>query len=162
MKLLPKSTKNLYKLVIDTSTFFSAIYNPKGNEAQLFELADKGICKIYVHDYVLEELKEVFIRKNIDFKLILKLLDTYDNIIIQKLIDLTDEEIKLAKEMINDPEDRPIFIFAKRMIDRYKNTYFISGDKGFFKKKVTDSLINKVLKTKNIIKKMKYLRKIFQ
>jgi predicted nucleic acid-binding protein len=52
VKLLPKITKNLYKLVIDTSTFFSAIYNPKGNEAQIFELADKGICKIYILDYV--------------------------------------------------------------------------------------------------------------
>jgi hypothetical protein len=41
------------------------------------------------------------------------------------------------------------------MIDRYKNTYFISGDKGFFKKEVSDSLKNKVLKTKEIIKKMK-------
>jgi predicted nucleic acid-binding protein len=145
----------LYKLVIDTSTFFSAIYNPNGNEAQLFELADKGICKIYIVDYVLEEMKEVFKRKNIDFKLVLELMDTYDNIIIQELVDLSDKEIKLVKEMINDPEDRSIFIYAKRMIDRYKNTYFISGDKGFFKKEVSDSLKNKVLKTKEIIKKMK-------
>ncbi len=142
-------------MVIDTSTLFSAIYNPNGNEAQLFELADKGICKIYILDYVLEEMKEVFKRKNIDFKLVLELLDTYDNIIIQELIDLTNQEIELAKELINDPEDRPIFIFAKRMIDRYKNTYFITGDKGFFKKKVSDSLKNKVLKTTEIIKKMK-------
>ena len=145
----------MYKLIIDTSTFFSAIYNPNGNEAQLFEFADKGICKIYILDYVLEEMKEVFKRKNIDFKLVLELLNTYDNIIIQELLDLTEKEIELAKEMINDPEDRPIFIFAKRMIDRYKNTYFISGDKGFFKKKVRDSLENKVLKTKEIIKKMR-------
>ena len=145
----------MYKLVIDTSTFFSAIYNPNGNEAQLFELADKGICKIYILDYVLEEMKEAFKKKNIDFKLVIELMDTYDNIIIQELIDLNDKEIKLAKEMINDPEDRPIFIFAKRMIDRYKNIYFISGDKGFFKKKVSDSLKNRVLKTKEIIKKMK-------
>jgi predicted nucleic acid-binding protein len=130
----------LYKLVIDTSTFFSAIYNPNGNEAQLFELADKGIYKIYIVDYVLEEMKEVFKRKNIDFKLVLELMDTYDIIIIQELVDLSDKEITLAKEMINDPEDRPIFIYAKRMIDRYKNTYFISGDKGFFKKKVCYSL----------------------
>jgi predicted nucleic acid-binding protein len=142
-------------LVIDTSTFFSAIYNPNGNEAKIFELADKGICKIYILDYVLEELKEVFNRKNIDFRLVLELLDTYNNIIIQELIDLTDNEIKLAKELIDDPEDRPIFAYAKRMIDRYKNTYFISGDKGFFKKKIYDSLKNRVLKTKEIIKKMK-------
>jgi hypothetical protein len=100
-------------------------------------------------------MKEVFNRKNIDFKLVLELLDTYNNIIIQELTDLTNKEIKLAKEMINDPEDRPIFIFVKRMIDQDKNTYFISGDKGFFKKKVKDSLKNKVLKTREIIKKMR-------
>jgi predicted nucleic acid-binding protein len=145
----------LYKIVIDTSTFFSAIYNPKGNEAKLFELADNGICKIYILDYVLEELKEVFNRKNIDFKLVLELLDTYDNIIIEELLDLTNKEIKLSKELINDSEDRPIFIFAKRIIDRYKNTYFVSGDKGFFKKKVKDSLKNRVQKTREILKKMK-------
>ena len=65
------------------------------------------------------------------------------------------DEIIMAKEMINDPEDRPIFIYAKRMIHRYKDAYFISGDKGFFKTKVCDSLKNKVLKTSEIIKKMK-------
>ena len=152
---MPKSTKNLYKLVIDTSTLFSAIYNPDGNEAKIFELADKGICKIYILDYVLEEMKEVFNRKNIDYKLVLELLDIYDNIIIQELIALTDKEIDLAKKTITDTEDRPIFIYAKRMTDQYKNTYFITGDKGFFKKNVRDSLKNKVLKTKEIIKKMK-------
>ena len=155
MKLLPKNTKISFKIVIDTSTFFSAIYKPNGNEAYIFELADKGICQIYVLDYVLEEMKEVFIRKNIDFKLVLELLDTYENINIQELGDLSQEETKLAKELINDPEDRPIFIFAKRMIDLHSDTYFISGDKGFFKKKVSDSLKNKVLRTKEIIKKMK-------
>jgi len=100
-------------------------------------------------------MREIFKRKNIDYNLVLELLDTYDNVIIQEFIDITDKEIILAKEMINDPEDRPIFIYAKRMIGRYKNTYLISGDKGFFKKKVCDSLKNKVLKTKEIIKKMK-------
>ena len=49
--------------MVDTSTFFSAIYNRKGNEAYLFELADKGLCSIYIVDYVLEEMKEVFKRK---------------------------------------------------------------------------------------------------
>jgi hypothetical protein len=103
----------------------------------------------------LEELKEVFIRKNIDFKLVMELIDTYDNIFIQELIELTDDELKLAKNIINDPEDRPIFIFARRMINQNRDVYFISGDKGFFKKGVKDSLKNKVIKTREIIKKMK-------
>lgn len=126
MELLQKNTKNYNKVVIDTSTFFSAIYNKKGNEADLFKLADEGLCSIYIVDYVLEEMKEIFKRKNLDFTFVSELLDTYNNIYIHELVELKDEEIKLAKKLINDPEDRPIFIFAFRMINEHKNTYFIS------------------------------------
>ncbi len=138
--------------MIDTSTFFSAIYNKKGNESYLFDLADEGLCSIFIVDYVLEEMKEVFNRKKIDFKLVSDLLDTYANIHICELIDLQEEEIKLAKELIDDIEDRPIFIFVLRMIIKHENTYFVSGDKGFFKEKVREVLKFKILKTRELIK----------
>ena len=155
MKLLQKNTKNSVKVVIDTSTFFSAIYNRKGNEAYLFELADKGLCSIYIVDYVLEEMKEVFKRKNLDFALVSDLLDTYNNIHVCELVDLKEGEIKSAKELVEDKEDRPIFVFALRMINEYESTYFVSGDKGFFKEKVKKSLNFKIIKTKEFIKIVK-------
>ncbi len=155
MELLQKNSKNSAKVVIDTSTFFSATYNRKGNEAYLFELADEGSCSIFIVDYVLEEMREIFKRKNLDFAFVSELLDTYDNIYIHELVDLNEEEIKLAKRLIDDLEDRPIFIFALRMIDEHENTYFVSGDKGFFKEKVKEALKFKVLKTREFIKMIK-------
>jgi len=155
VKLLRKNTKNSVKVVVDTSTFFSAIYTRKGNEAYIFELADKGLCSIYIVDYVLEELKEVFKRKNLDFALVSDLLDTYNNIHVCELVDLEEGEIKSAKKLIDDKEDRPIFVFALRMIKEHENIYFVSGDKGFFKEKVKKSLNYKVVKTKEFIKIVK-------
>ena len=152
---MQKNTKNSNKVVIDTSTFFSAIYNRKGNEAYLFELADEGLCSILIVDYVLEEMKEIFKRKKLEFTFVTELLDTYNNISIHELIPLNTEEIILAKRLIDDMEDRPIFIFALRMIDEHENTYFVSGDKGFFKDKVKEALKFKVLKTRELIKRIK-------
>jgi len=42
----------LPELIIDTSTFFSANYNGKGNEAELFKLADQGKYKLILFQYV--------------------------------------------------------------------------------------------------------------
>ena len=56
-------------------------------------------------------------------------------------------EISLSKEMINNPLDRPIFIFAMREIDSDDNTYFVTGDKGFFRKGAKERLGNKALHT---------------
>lgn len=155
MELLSKNTRNSFKLVIDTSTFFSAIYNKKGNEAYLCEIADEGMCSIYIVDYVLEEMKEIFKRKNMDFTFVSELLDTYNNIFVHELLDLNEEEIKSSKKLIDDPEDRPIFIFALRMINQHENTYFVSGDKGFFKNKVKEALRFKILKTREFIEIVK-------
>ncbi len=75
MKYLKKNSQNsLPKVIIDTNTLFSALYNPDGNEAFLLELADEGKCCILILDYVLDELRNVFNRKEIDFKLVTDLL----------------------------------------------------------------------------------------
>lgn len=65
--------------------------------------------------------------------------------------DLKREEIVSSKELINDPGDRPIFIFAKRMIEKEENTCLVSGDKIFFLDKVKNALHDKVKKTKEVI-----------
>jgi predicted nucleic acid-binding protein len=148
---LPRNSRSSIKLIIDTSTLFSAIYNPWGKEAFLFTLADKGICSILIVDYVLEELREIFKRKNIDFNLVLDLLECYNNVEIKGLTDLNNKEINLAKQIIDDPEDRPIFIFAYRLVMSTDNIYLISGDKGFFKDDVQKALKGRVLKTAEFI-----------
>ena len=151
MRSLKKSSKNLPDLIIDTSTFFSALYNHHGNEAYLFTLADEGKCTISIADYVMDELEAVFKRKEMDFQLVLDLLDTYHNVSIEELERLQIDEIQLAVKMIADLKDRPIFIFAHRKIKRDENTYFVSGDKIFFQDDVRRILDRRVLTTREFI-----------
>lgn len=151
---MKRNTKNLPELIIDTSTFFSALYNKSGNEAQLFNLADKGYLKIILFQYVYDELKAVFSRKDIDFELVTDLLDTYRNINIDDIEELTDEEISLAIQLISDPKDRPIFIFVHRKVLESNNVFFVSGDKVFFNEEVLKSLDNRVFRSKEFIEKI--------
>jgi predicted nucleic acid-binding protein len=144
---LKRNTQNFPRIVIDTTTLFSAIYNRKGNEAHLLELADSGKCEIIIFDYIKEEIETVFQRKELDIELVNDLLDNYHNITISSLEDITEEEIFIAFEVIDDPKDRPIFIFAKRIIDSIDFSYFITGDKGFFKEKVTEILPKRIIHT---------------
>lgn len=152
---MEKNTENLPNLLIDTSTFFSALYNRHGNEAYVFTLADEGRCFISIADYVMDELEAVFKRKKMDFQLVLDLLDTYQNVEICELESLKKNEIKLAKQLIADPKDRPIFIFAYRKIKQDENTYFVSGDKIFFQEDVQRILNSRVLTTREFIDMVK-------
>ncbi len=148
---MSRNSKDLPRIIIDTSTLFSAFYNRKGNEAYLLELADQGKCVMIIFDYVIEEIRSVFRRKDLDIELVYDLLDNYHNITISSLEEITFMENILSKEMINDPLDRPIFIFAKREIDSDDRTYFVTGDKGFFRKGAKEELRNRVLHTSEAI-----------
>ena len=155
MRYLKKNSLNsVPKVIIDTNTFFSALYNPDGNEAHLLELADKGKCSIQMIDYVLDELRNVFKRKEIDFNLVTDLLDTYDNIYVYELEDLDEEEIKLAKQNVKDASDRPIFVFAYRKIKQNEDVFFVSGDDGFFEKDVIQILDDQVYTTRDMLEKI--------
>ena len=146
-----ENTENLPNLIIDTSTFFSSLYNRHGNEAYLFILADESKCTISIVDYVMDEMEEILHRKDIDFHVVLDLLDTYNNVGTEELEQLTIDEIELAKRLIADQKDRPIFIFAYRKIKENPNTFFVSGDKGFFKDDVQRILNYRVLRTREFI-----------
>ncbi len=144
---MKRNSQNFPRIIIDTSTLFSAIYNRKGNEARLLELADAGTCEIVLSDYVIEEIESVFQRKGLDIELVYDLLDNYHNITVSSLENIEEEEILLANKVIDDPLDRPIFIFAKRIIDSTEFAYFITGDKGFFRKDALNEMSNRTLHT---------------
>jgi len=99
----------------------------------------------------LDELKIVFKRKGIDFSLVLELLETYRNISIGDLTEISKEEVALAGEVIDDPKDRPIFVFALRMVRASSETFFVTGDQGFFKTKVQKPLLSRVLSTRKAL-----------
>ena len=130
------------------------MYNRNGNEAKLLELADEGKCDILICDYVLAELEVVFKRKDIPFAIVFDLLETYRNVDISELEEINTDEIDLAWEIITDRKDRPIFIFALKKIESDENTFFVSGDKGFFTQPVSDALHNRVFTTKDMIEKI--------
>ena len=158
-KFLVKNIRNLPELIIDTSTFFSANYNRKGNEAELFKLADQGKYKLILFQYVYNELRAVYRRKGIDFNLVIDLLDTYQNIIFEDLDKLSDKEITMAIELISDPKDRPIFIFAYRRLVYNQNAFFVAGDHVFFEENVKNKLDYRVYHTIDFIKMIKKRRK---
>lgn len=147
MNSLKRNSQNFPRIIIDTSTLFSAIYNRKGNEARLLELADIGKCEIVLFDYVIEEIESVFQRKGLDIELVYDLLDNYHNITVSPLENISEEEISRALSVINDPLDRPIFIFAKRIIDSTEFSYFVTGDKGFFRKNALNEMSNRTVHT---------------
>jgi predicted nucleic acid-binding protein len=148
---LKRNFPNLPRIIIDTSTLFSAIYNRKGNEAHHLELADLGKCEIINFDYILEEIELVFQRKELDIEIVYDLMDNYHNITISSLEDITPEEVSLALLLIDDPLDRPIFIFAERYIESHEDSYFVTGDKGFFKEKVIENIPNLIIHTTQAI-----------
>jgi len=99
-------------------------------------------------------LKTVFLRKGINFELVIDLLDTYRNIYIEDIEELTDDEISLAVQMISDPKDRPIFIFVHRKILASNSVFFVSGDNVFFTEDVVNIFNNRVYRTKEFIEKI--------
>ncbi len=74
---------------------------------------------------MLDELIAVLQRKAIDFEIVLDLLDMYEDVYIEDLEEIYESEIELAREYIDDPKDRPIFVFTP---------YFVSGDRVFLRR----------------------------
>lgn len=151
MILLKKDTKNLPNIIIDTNILFSALYSKSGNEFMLFEMANNGSCNLLILDHVIMEINRVFEKKSIQKEKLYELFDTFENLTICGLTKISDKEIKLSKDVITDPGDRPIFIFVKRNIDVNNNSFFVSGDEIFFQKKVQTLLKNRVMTTKQAI-----------
>lgn len=65
--------------------------------------------------------------------------------------EITPDEVSLASSLIDDPLDRPIFIYAKRFIESNEDTYFVTGDKGFFKEKVIEIIPKRIIHTTEAI-----------
>lgn len=126
---------------------------PEGNEYKLFVKADLGFIEILIPDYVYEETKLVFERKNIDSKLINGFLETFHNIhLIEVNIAEEHELIALAKRFVQDRKDRPIFVVAKKIMERDKTTFLVSGDEDLLTEKVNNELYGRVKRTVQMLR----------
>ena len=142
--------KNTNKIIIDTNILFSAILYEGKNEYILFQLADRGIISIIILDYVYIEAKSIFLKKNINPKLLDDFLDTFENIEFLKIEEPSQEELNLSKKLVTDKKDRPIFIFANRSITAQKNVYLVTGDKHLMTDEIKKKLDNRVRRTREI------------
>ena len=146
MNSLKRNSGRDLKVIVDTNVIFSAIITPGGNEYRLFLLADIGELEIIIFDYVMDEIKAIFERKNISPTLLPDFLDTFKNIRIKTLENVTEEEIQKAINSVKHEKDRPVFIFADRMINENPDTYLITGDKD-----LRTELVKKTLKGRSML-----------
>jgi putative PIN family toxin of toxin-antitoxin system len=129
------------KVIVDTNVIFSAILTLGGNEYRLFLLADIGELEIIIFDYILDEIKTILEKKRISLTLLPDFLDTFNNIRIETIENVTEEEIQRSINSVRHEKDRPIFIFAYRSIDEDADTFLITGDKD-----LRTELVKKALK----------------
>lgn len=145
------------RVIIDTNIFFSSIFFPDGNERKLFELAEKGLWKIIIIDYVFDEIQAVLKSKGIEPGLAIDLLDTYRNIVHMDLDPkVYHENLEEASQTVKDIKDWPIFIFARNEIRKNKETYLISGDKDLNTPQVKEALENRAFTSRELLKKLGY------
>ena len=83
--------------------------------------------------------------------LLLYFLDTFRNIQIEDIGELKEEELEIAVETISDEKDRPIFIFAHRLIQSSENIYLVTGDIDLRTKEVNKKLLLSILSKLTII-----------
>ncbi len=91
----------------------------------------RKVLSILIPDYVYDELKEVFERNGIDFTLGERFLATYTNITIVER-EFSDELVELARKVVADGKDRPVFIYALIFLifcREVPSTYLVTGDR---------------------------------
>jgi predicted nucleic acid-binding protein len=158
VKSLRRNTISSPEVIVDTNIIFSAIFYSHGNERLLFNNTEKKDIPIIIIDYVEDELKEIFRRKDLDFGTVIDFLDTYSNIAFREIGEITDNEATIAKKHVTDIKDRPLFVYMYRSLKNGQNCYLITGDKALHNITVKKILDNRVYYSKKFLKIIKTLK----
>lgn len=100
------------KLFLDTNILVSACQSAKGASFALLDHARTRNLRLYVTDYVFDELKDVLTRNQKTKEL--QAAQAFIKIPIWKKVTFTKEELLLALFVCPDPDDAPILAAAKK------------------------------------------------
>ena len=113
-------------IVVDTNIYFSALYNPEGNESEIVRMANADQVTLLSPDLVQEELKRVLRRKlGLSDEEISSFITSLPTIWVPK--NEYSSELDHAKSMLAHEEDSPILACALRF-----QTAILTGNKRHF------------------------------
>lgn len=100
-------------VIVDTNIYFSALYNPKGNEGEIIRKANSEEITLLSPDIVKEELARV-LQSELDWneKKTLKTIDTFPTLWVPR--EEYSDELARAKSLISHEPDSPILACALR------------------------------------------------
>lgn len=146
----------MLKAVLDTNTLYSGILY-EGPESDLLEMGRSTMVGLYVSEYVYDELRGVFARRGLSVSSLEQMMGYF------KITVIPNDEIRgneryhqylaESKKLIDDPKDRPVYVFAKTMVEVDETTYLITGNKDLLNDRVKTAFCGRVLKIKEFIEK---------
>ena len=151
------NTGNTLKAVLDTNILYSGLLY-EGLESDLLELGHCMMVRLYVSEYVLDELAGVFERKGLPTAAAEQIISYYRITVISNEENRKNGKYRQylaeSKRYIHDPKDRPVYVFAKTLMEGDETTYLVTGDKDLLDERVKKALGDRVLRTNELMKKI--------
>lgn len=131
-------------LTADTNIVFSGLYFG-GSAKPLIQAISIGRVDIYQSEYLQNELTRISVEHGFTQHVIdaFYALPNVHVITEDQTYSLQDYEI--AKQLVRDPKDVPVYLFAKAMLQARRIDYFATGDGDLLTRKVKETLPGKVI-----------------
>ena len=133
-----------YRVGLDTNVLFSGLYFG-GNPGEIIKMVENDECVLVLPEYVWNELRMVAERKGVDIAPV-ELLQKLGN--VKTMLDSSyfkQENFALAKELVRDEKDRPVFAFELHALRRNLIDYLVSGDGDLLTKEVRTAINGRVV-----------------
>ncbi len=114
------------RVLLDSSVILSALFSSTGASALILKLAEQKKINLLIHEYIVEEVESVLVRKSPEN--IGNFIALISKNLFRKVKRPTAKEVALAETIITDPKDAPILASAIRE----KVDYLITLDRRDF------------------------------